>query len=571
MNDLPPVRGAAYASDPEAAAATAAVFSDAERRTDAFAAVQRILRMDDHVTGEALASSSADPLARTFALAEASAHQVADPPPGYEISAELGRGGMGVVYKARHKKLNRVVALKMILAGGHAGPSERARFLAEAEVVAALQHPHIVALLEYGEHQGLPFFTLEFMPGGSLADRLGGIPQPPRAAAQLVEHLARGIHYAHTHGVVHRDLKPANVLLAEDGTAKISDFGIARRATPGAGLTATGEVLGTPSYMAPEQAGGRSKHAGPAADVYALGAILYECLTGRPPFSAATPMETVLQVVGQEPVTVRQLQPRTPVDLATICHKCLEKDPRKRYASALELAEDCAAFLKSKPIRARRVGALGHGWRWCRRNRALAGALTLGVLSLFAGSIVSLAFAIRAQAARQSEAKRAENEARARGEADHARRDAQRQLVDLCRASGATAARDGDHALALLWFARALQLSGADPRQAVLNRIRIANWLRSVCLPEGTFAIPGFRQNQDRFRAFEFSPDGNYLLVVASTGDCLVWDRPQGRVVKMPARAAGDCGGVAPPKRLAGFLWKRCAHPFCGPARLPIR
>jgi WD40 repeat protein/tetratricopeptide (TPR) repeat protein/tRNA A-37 threonylcarbamoyl transferase component Bud32 len=461
--------------------------------------------------------------------------------PGYDVIEELGRGGMGVVYKARHIKLNRVVALKMILAGGHAGPGERVRFLAEAESVAGLQHPNIVALLEFGEHQGLPFFTLEFAANGSLAHRLDGVPQPPREAARLVEQLARGVHYAHTHGVVHRDLKPANVLLAEDGTPKITDFGLARRGESGTGLTATGDVLGTPSYIAPEQAGGETKHAGPAADIYALGAILYECLTGRPPFRAATTVETLLQVLGQEPVTVRQLQPQTPVDLATICHKCLQKEPRKRYASALELAEDCAAFLEGKPIRARPVGALSRGWRWCRRNRALAGALAVGVVSLFLGLIFSLTFAFRAETARQSE------EAR-KGEADQARHDAQRQLVDLCAASGAAAAREGDHSLALLWFARAVQLAKDDPRQEELNRIRIANWLRQVCLPEGTFDVPNFRQNQDRFRQFQFSPDGNYLLVVATTGNCLVWDRRQRQLVSLPDAAAKSTAAAWQPR-----------------------
>jgi serine/threonine protein kinase len=192
--------------------------------------------------------------------------------PGYEILEELGRGGMGVVYQARHLKLNRVVALKMVLAGGHAGPDDLARFLAEAEAVAALQHKHIVQLYEFGQHDGLPFFTLEFVPGGSLADKMNGTPLPPKEAARVVEQLARGVHYAHGKGIVHRDLKPANVLLTEDGTPKVTDFGLAKRLEVGTGLTASGAILGTPSYMAPEQAGGDGKRVGPAADVYALGA-----------------------------------------------------------------------------------------------------------------------------------------------------------------------------------------------------------------------------------------------------------------------------------------------------------
>jgi WD40 repeat protein len=545
--------------------------SDLAKRMRAVAAVERFLGVDQTLGAETPRAGSPIQGAPTegTGLRAVPADHRASPPPGYEILAELGRGGMGVVYKARHLRLGRVVALKMILGGGHAGVSERLRFLGEAEVVASLQHPHVVSLLEYGEHEGLPFFTLEFVPGGSLAHRLNGVPQPAREAIRLIEQLARGIHYAHTRGIVHRDIKPANVLLAEDGTPRITDFGLARRGEPGNGLTATGEVLGTPSYMAPEQAGGETKHAGPAADIYALGAILYECLTGRPPFRAANTVETVLQVVGQEPVSVHQIQPHTPADVVTICHKCLQKEPHKRYASALELAEDCAAFLEGKPIRARPVGKMERGWRWCRRNPALAGALAVGIASLLIGSIVSLVFGFRAEAARWSEQRRAESEARAKQFAERSRRHAQRQLIDLCVASGTTASRDGDHALALLWFARAVQLAGDDLLEEELNRVRVANWLRQVWLPEGTFAVPGFRQNQDRFRQFQFSPDGNYLVVVASTGGCLVWDRRHGRLVDLPEAAANGTAAAWQPRSdvLAiatrdGTIWLLAAPEF---------
>jgi WD40 repeat protein len=318
--------------------------------------------------------------------------------PGYEVLGELGRGGMGVVYRARHLKLNRVVALKMVLAGGHAGPDDLARFLAEAEAVAALQHPHIVQLYDFGQHDGLPFFTLEYVPGGSLADKLNGTPLPPKEAARVVEQLARGVHYAHGKGIVHRDLKPANVLLAEGGTPKVTDFGLAKRVEVGTGLTATGAILGTPSYMAPEQAGGHGKRVGPAVDVYALGAILYECLTGRPPFRAATALDTILQVVSEEPAWVRQLQPGVAADLETICHRCLQKEPGKRYPSAEGLAEDLRRFRAGEPIRARPVGSAERVWRWCRRNPAVA-TLALGVvLSLASGFAVASGFALQASA-----------------------------------------------------------------------------------------------------------------------------------------------------------------------------
>jgi serine/threonine-protein kinase len=288
---------------------------------------------------------------------------------GYEILGELGRGGMGVVYQARQKDLGRVVALKMILAGAHAGPSDRERFLAEARNLARLQHPHIVQVHEVGETPSpdgqaagastLPFFSLEFVEGGSLDRRLAGTPQVPRHAAALVETLARAVHYAHRQGIVHRDLKPANVLLTPDGTPKVTDFGLARYLGDTSGRTDTGAVLGTPSYMAPEQAAGQSKAVGAAADVWALGAILYECLTGRPPFKGASVLETLDQVCTREPVPPRQLQPGVPRDLETIALKCLQKEPRKRYASAEALAEDLRRFLAGEPITARPAGRPG--------------------------------------------------------------------------------------------------------------------------------------------------------------------------------------------------------------------
>jgi hypothetical protein len=276
---------------------------------------------------------------------------------------------MGVVYQARQTRLGRVVALKMILSGAHAGADDLARFRTEAEAIARLQHPHIVQIYEVGEHGGLPYFSLEFCPGGSLAQKLAGTPLPPREAAVLVETLARAMQAAHDKGVIHRDLKPANVLLAEDGTPKVTDFGLAKKLDE-AGRTASGAVMGTPSYMAPEQAGGRSKELGPACDVYALGALLYECLTGRPPFQAPTHLDTLLQVVSDDPVRVRALQPKVPRDLETICLKCLRKEPGKRYGSASALAEDLRRFLADEPIRARRVSWLERVWKSIRRRPA---------------------------------------------------------------------------------------------------------------------------------------------------------------------------------------------------------
>jgi serine/threonine protein kinase len=301
--------------------------------------------------------------------------------PGYEVEAVLGRGGMGVVFRARQVSLNRAVALKMALAGAYAGPHERARFRREAEAVAALRHPNVVQVYDVGEADGRPYFTMEYAEGGSLAQKLAGTPQPARQAAALLATLAEAVQAAHQSGVVHRDLKPGNVLLTGDGTPKLSDFGLATLLGAGGGLTRTGAALGTPSYMAPEQARGDKGAVGPAADVYALGAILYDLLTGRPPFRGETEAETVLQVLSQEPVPPSRLNAKVPRDLETICLKCLRKEPRRRYASARELAEDVRRFLRDEPIRARPVTAAEKLWRGTRRHPVAAALLAAALLA----------------------------------------------------------------------------------------------------------------------------------------------------------------------------------------------
>ncbi len=310
--------------------------------------------------------------------------------PGYEGEAVLGRGGMGVVYKARHLRLNRTVALKMLLAGAYAGPHEIARFQREAQAVAGLRHANIVQVYDVGDHEGRPYFTMEFVEGGSLGRKWVGTPQPAGQAAALLATLAEAMQVAHQGGIVHRDLKPANILLTADGTPKITDFGLARRLLGGAGLTQSGAIMGTPSYMAPEQAQGQTHAIGPAVDVYALGAILYELLTGRPPFRAETAAETLLQVIYQEPVPPARLNAKVPRDLETICLKCLHKDPQRRYATAAALAEDLHRFQRGEPIVARPAGVRERLSKWVRRHptpsATLAASLLLAV-ALVGGSM----------------------------------------------------------------------------------------------------------------------------------------------------------------------------------------
>jgi tetratricopeptide (TPR) repeat protein len=321
----------------------------------------------------------------------------------YGVLKSLGSGGMGVVFLARQARPHRLVALKMILAG-RPGRERLARFRSEVELIARLRHPHVVQVYEAGEHDGRPYYAMELVEGGSLAEQLAAAPLPAPAAARLVQTLARAVQHAHDKGVVHRDLKPSNVLLTDDGTPKITDFGLAKQlegeaeVCPGAPRTESGVILGTPGYMAPEQAAD-GREVGPAADVYALGAILYECLTGRPPFKAATVLETLEQVRSQEPVPIVRLQPRTPRDLQTICLKCLEKGPARRYASAAELADDLGRFLDGKPIEARPVSLYERLLRCVRHHPALAALLAVSGLSLAALMAGSLVFNARLRAA----------------------------------------------------------------------------------------------------------------------------------------------------------------------------
>jgi tetratricopeptide (TPR) repeat protein/tRNA A-37 threonylcarbamoyl transferase component Bud32 len=469
------------------------------------------------------------------ALRGAGTMPVAPPPqpgawpavPGYEILGELGRGSMGVVYKARQKSLNRLVALKMV----QRGPGEDEvlrRFVEEARVVASLQHANIVRLYEISLEQEPPFFTLELVEGGSLADRLGGRPQPFRPAAQLMATLARAVQAAHEGGVVHRDLKPANILLAPPAsrdstlrtfsedlrdpgldflswTPKITDFGLAKQLDGGASRTESGLIMGTPSYMAPEQAEGKSREVGPAADVYALGAILYEMLTGRPPFAAESAVETVLQLFQMEPVAPSRLQPKLPRDLETICLKCLRKEPHKRYASAAALAGDLRRFLGGESITARPASLGQRAWKWARRRPALATLAASACLAVV--GLVGLALWHQADL-RASLAQSRLDERQAReAEESAARREwllgQQDKVKDLLRA-GEAALAEHDWASARAQILRARDQAGDEPELADL-REQIDRLLGQV---EG--------QQRDRERLQKFRQRRNDALFYAT-------------------------------------------------------
>jgi WD40 repeat protein/tetratricopeptide (TPR) repeat protein len=462
--------------------------------------------------------------------------------PGYEIEAKLGQGGMGVVYKARQTSLGRVVALKMILAGPHATPQELARFRLEAEAVARLQHPNIVQIYETGEHDGRPYFSLEFVAGGNLDKRVAGQPQHPREAAELVETLAQAVHYAHTQGVVHRDLKPANILLSfsreppasapsalagnsrlNESAPKITDFGLAKHLSevPREYQTHSGSILGTPSYMAPEQAAGRTRDIGAAVDVYALGAILYHLLTGRPPFLGETAWDTLSEVIHNDPVPPSRLQPKVPRDLETICLKCLRKIPGQRYPSALALADDLRRFQNGEPILARPVGQVERLWRWCHRNPRVAG-LSCALLVVLSACVFA---AIRA-VTKEIEAAEAVSAA--------ASEKSERALAET-RAVRADAARRSAETLPLVQRAAAYRAAGFEQgaatclAQALLHDdqpgIR-AEWMEAT-----QRALLPVETSSRRLAVGNlfYSPDGRFLVSGdRDTGTLRVWRRDDG-------------------------------------------
>ncbi len=475
--------------------------------------------------------------------------------PGYEVFEELGRGGMGVVYKARQVKLDRIVALKMILAGAHASPNELARFRAEAEAVAQLQHPNIVQVYSIGEQGGLPYFALEYVEGGTLASRLDGSPLPPILAARLVRTLASAVDHAHRHDVVHRDLKPANVLMAdlaaELGSArgadapsrprrlnelvpKITDFGLAKRLGGQSKQTRSGTIVGTPSYMAPEQASGKVREIGPGADVYALGAILYELLTGRPPFRGASPLETVLAVLSDPPVPPRRLRPGLARDLETIALKCLEKDVARRYATAGELADDLDRFLRGDSIRARPVSLFERGLRRVKRRPVTT---TLGALLLLAGLVAGALFS-------PSLLRLATNKGQVFYEPGSTtatvvlKRDGV-EVATLRPGDARLVLPAGEYQAALAEDEGGLEV--AEPRFALGRNGRAVVRVR----PELVGALRAFDGHSGPVRGLAVSPDGKWALSSAgrpgADGTVRLWDVERGEEVR---RFEGHKGGA---------------------------
>ncbi|HMF19984.1 MAG TPA: serine/threonine-protein kinase [Gemmataceae bacterium] len=427
----------------------------------------------------------------------------------FELLAEIGRGGMGVVFKARQIRLNRIVALKMILGGLLADKDDLGRFETEAAASAQLQHPGIVALYEIGCHENQPYFSMEYIAGSNLSQRLAEGPLPSRIAATYLETTARAVHFAHTRGIIHRDLKPANILLDEHNHPRITDFGLAKVLATDSGQTRTGAVLGTPSYMAPEQAAAR-KDIGPACDVYSLGAILYELLTAKPPFKGETALATLSQVAEQEPVLPRLLNPAADRDLETICLKCLEKDPARRYESAEALADDLHRYLQGEPIAARRVGTVGRLLKWCRRKPAVAALIAVTFVALVSFGIFGIIVA---------------NEERGLRDLAEVREQGMRRLLYLAQM------RQAQQALLLADDDRAEKLLARW--QTRLPDLRDWEWYFLQEHTRGRYSLAG---HSDRATAVAYRPDGKQLASAGGhpnkPGEIKIWEPATGKLLK---------------------------------------
>ncbi len=463
----------------------------------------------------------------------------------YELLTEIARGGMGVVYRAKQNKLNRIVALKMILAGQFASDEDIQRFYTEAEAAAKLDHAGIVPIFEVGQYQGQHFFSMGFVEGQSLSDRLRNGPLPPKEAAELLQRITEAIAYAHSQGVIHRDLKPANVLLDKQGNPKVTDFRLAKNLESESGLTRTSSVMGTPSYMPPEQAGGANEQVGPRSDVYSLGAMLYCLVTGRPPFQAANPLDTLLQVMSAEPVSPRQLNPQVPKDLETICLKCLQKEPSRRYASADALAADLGRFLRAEPIHARSISRSERTWRWCKRNPVVASLLAVSVTLLLV-SLWSLrgeslqrktavAQTTKAQAA-ESNAREQESLAKTRlaDQIEQAKEDSTALLSYGISENRNQRLESGSENLI-----RALRLRGEDDSLKESYGRVLSDWLT-----RGGRCFLRLR-HESYVHCVEFSPDGNCLVTVSYDSTARLWNAKTGASIGQPMLHEGTVSDAA--------------------------
>jgi WD40 repeat protein/serine/threonine protein kinase len=441
----------------------------------------------------------------------------------YELLTEIARGGMGVVYRAKQNKLNRVVALKMILAGQFASDEDVQRFYTEAEAAAKLDHSGIVPIFEVGQYEGQHFFSMGFVEGQSLADRLRIGPMQPKEAAELLLRITQAIAYAHSQGVIHRDLKPANVLLDKQNNPKITDFGLAKNLESESGLTRTGSVMGTPSYMPPEQAGCDREQVGPRSDIYSLGAVLYCLVAGRPPFQAANPLDTLMQVVSVDPVSPRQLNPLVPKDLETICLKCLQKDPARRYESADALAADLGRYLRAEPIHARSISRSERTWRWCKRNPVVAGLLATATVLLVI-SLLALKVATQQSALAAGEAKRAKEQQRIAGKQQHIAEE-QRDKTE------AALARSNYYLAVARWDADRSR-DASDLLALVPPRHRHIEWFHANRQFQGGYATC-YGHKHASINIVGFSPDGRE--VVSQSGDNTIkhWDAAIGNELQM--------------------------------------
>lgn len=452
----------------------------------------------------------------------------------FELLEEIAAGGMGVIFKARQKSLNRIVALKTIRPGAlRPGDDAARRFRIEAEAVARLDHPGIVPIYEMGEHRGYPFLCLKLVEGGDLEKHLDRLRSDPAATARVMADVARAVDYAHRRGVLHRDLKPSNILIDTRGRPHVTDFGLARCLEADSRMTQTGLILGTPSFMAPEQVAGPRGEVTTAADVYGLGAVMYTVLTGRPPFHAGTVYETLHQVREQEPQPPAASNQAVDRDLEAICLKCLEKDPRRRYASAKALAIDLERWLVGEPIAARPAGRVERARRWYRRNRLIA-HVSAGVAALIVASaaIAGLAAVGYYQQAEHA-VRAARNERVARVLADARAEDIRNRLVRIAVASGTRLMEQGDATGALPWFAEALMFDRADPRAAEMHRLRLGTLFEQCPSLEGVFTHVGPIQRATVDRS------GRRLAAAGSDGTARVWDIATGGPLVPPLAHGG--------------------------------